>query len=186
MLPLGLIAIAGVVAAAVGLSTGPDLRKVAAGLGWPLPYVQSASKWAKRRGLPLEWVLATIIVESQGRPNVRGDSDGRSVGLMQVNTVAHAKDVSAAQMLDPETNIEWGTKYMLEFRDNVLKNLAGRAPPIPLDVIVRLAYKGPSTVYAVLRRGENPASISWAPEAISNWQRAMYKVQSLTRGKQTS
>jgi hypothetical protein len=191
VLSLGLIAVAGVLAAAVGLSSGPDLRKVAAGLGWPLPYVQSASKWAKRRGVPLEWVLATIIVESRGNPRAAGDSGGRSVGLMQVNTVAHAAEMASAgvsrdRMFNPDTNIEWGTKYLSEFKNDVLKNLGGRTPPIPLDWIVRLAYKGPATVYSALRRGESPANISWAPDALANWRAAMSKVQSLTRGKLTS
>lgn len=189
MFPLALIAMVGIVTAAVKLTGGANLRYVAAGLGLPIVYVQLAEKWAKRRGLPLNWVLATILVESGGKPNVAGDADGRSAGLMQVNTVAHAKEMAAAgvtraQMFDPATNIEWGTKYLREFRDKVLVALGGRQPPIPLDYVVRLAYKGPETVYGVLRRGGNPATISWAPDALRNWRNKMALVQSAeARGK---
>lgn len=187
MLPLALIGLVGIAVAAVGLTRGPNLARVAAGLGLPLLYVQQADKWARRRGVPLEWVLATILVESGGKPNVRGDADGRSMGLMQVNAIAHAQELAAAglsagNLLDPTTNIEWGTKYLREFRDDVLAALGGRRPPIPLDWIVRLAYKGPKTVLSVLRQGGNPATISWAPEALQRWQRAMNRVVVLTRG----
>lgn len=186
MLPLAVLALTGIVVAAVKLTKGPDLVRVAAGLGWPLAWVQSASRWALLRGVPLEWVLATILVESNGRPSAAGDADGRSKGLMQVNAVAHARELAAAgltaeSLYDPYVNIEWGTKYLKEFRDKVLENLGGRTPPIPLDEITRLAYKGPSTVYAALRAGKNPATISWAPEALANWRRHMARVRSLTQ-----
>jgi Transglycosylase SLT domain len=198
VLPLALLALAGVVAAAVKITGGANLRYVAAGLGLPFAYVQLADKWGKRRGLPLDWVLTTILVESGGKPNVTGDADGRSAGLMQVNTVAHAAEmaqagVTRAQMFQPATNIEWGTKYLRQFRDEVLVALGGRTPPIPLDYVVRLAYKGPETVKGMLRRGENPATLSWAPEAMHRWHDKMALVRSaeargralLTRGRQT-
>lgn len=187
MIPLALVAVAGIAFAAMGLTHAPNLQRIATGLGFPLAYVQSASKWAKRRGLALDWVLATIIVESRGIPSAAGDADGRSAGLMQVNTVAHAAEMAAAgvtraQMFVPETNIEWGTKYLAQFKADVLKALGGRRPPIPLDQIVRLSYKGPATVLAALRRGENPGDISWAPAAIANWQSAINRVRALTNG----
>ena len=109
MIPLGLLAMAGLIFAAYKLTGGgPDLTRVAAGTGLPLQYVQLASKDARANGVPLEWVLATILVESTGKPNARGDADGRSVGLMQVNVVANAKDVTLAQMLDPATEHRLG------------------------------------------------------------------------------
>ena len=129
----------------------------------------SAYKWGKKRGLPLDWVLTTILVESGGRPNAAGDSDGRSVGLMQVNAVAHAAELKAAgltrnDLFNPETNIEWGTKYLAQFRDDVQTALGGRSPPAPLDELVRFAYKGPASVESALRVGQEPrADVSWAP-----------------------
>ncbi len=187
MLPLLLVGVAGVVAAAIKLKGGPNLPYIAAGLRWPVQYVQLASKWGKARGLPLEWVLATIKVESGGNPRAAGDEGGRSVGLMQVNSVAHAGELKAAgltreSLFDPETNVKWGTMYMADFRDKVLASLGGRPPPAPLDVLMRMAYKGPATIYAALRRGENPVkTVSWVPAAAANWQRAMAEVTALTR-----
>ena len=94
MLALVMVGIAGLAIAAVGLTQGPDIEKVAAGLGWPVSYVGAANEWAAWYRVPLEWVLATIIVESGGKPNVRGDADGRSLGLMQVNVIAHAAELA--------------------------------------------------------------------------------------------
>jgi hypothetical protein len=190
VLPLAILALAGVVVAAVKLTTGPDLARVAAGLGLPLAYVQLAAKNASKNGLPLEWVLATILVESSGNPRARGDADGRSVGLMQVNIAAHAKEmaaagITAAQMLNPATNIEWGTRLLAGFKEGVLSALGGRAPPAPLDELTRLAYKGPTAVDGALAKGQNPMGLSWAPAAIANWRREMARVAALTKGRQT-
>lgn len=152
----------------------------------PLAYVQSAAKWAKRRGVPLDWVLTTILVESGGNPNAAGDSDRRSAGLMQVNTVAHAAEmaragVTRAQMFEPDTNIAWGTKYLIEFREAV-RAAAVHGLPAALDELTRLAYKGPEAVKSVLRRGGNPLTeLSWAPEAISRWRQAMARVRAAAR-----
>lgn len=184
ILPVALVALVGLVIAGVGL-TQVDVTKIASGLGWPTSYVSAARKWSVLYRVPLEWVLATIIVESGGKPNVRGDADSRSLGLMQVNVVAHAAEMAAAgvtptQMLDPSTNIQWGTKYLKQFKDDVEGALAGRTPPIPLSWIVRLAYKGPATVLSALHKGQNPATISWAPDALRRWAAAMERVGALT------
>lgn len=184
MIPVAVVALVGLVVAAVGL-THFDAQKIAAGLGLDASYVRSAKKWSTWYRVPFEWVLATILVESAGKPNARGDADGRSRGLMQVNVVAHAAEmaqagVSAQQMFDPDTNIQWGTKYLRQFKDDVENALAGRPPPIPESWIVRLSYKGPTTVLSALRKGQNPATISWAPEALRRWAAAMQKVGALT------
>jgi soluble lytic murein transglycosylase-like protein len=182
---LGVFALAGLVVSAFALTRGPDITKVAEGLGWPVSYVGAAREWSTWYRVPLEWVLATIIVESGGKPNVRGDADGRSLGLMQVNSLAHAAElaqagVSPSQLLDPSTNIQWGTKYLKQFKDEVEAALGGRTPPIPLSWIVRLYYKGPATVTSVLKRGGNPATIVWASDALRRWAAAMAKVSALT------
>ncbi len=192
MLPLLLLGVAGVVAAAVGLTGHPNLVRAAAALHLPLAYVQSAAKWARKRGVPLDWVLTTILVESGGKPNAAGDSDGRSVGLMQVNAVAHAAELKAAgltrnDLFKPETNIEWGTKYLAQFRDDVLTALGGRAPPAPLDQLVRLSYKGPAAVTSALRQKQNPVTaLSWAPAAIANWQQRHVQVQAALASRAVS
>lgn len=175
MFLLGVLALTGLAVAAVKL-TGPNVDRIAAGTGLPVVYVRSALKWSALYRVPFEWVLATILVESGGKAHARGDADGRSVGLMQVNVVAHAQDVTLEQMLDPDQNIKWGTKYLKDFTNQVQDALGGRQPPIPLDWIVRLAYKGPATVEKVLRSGGNPSTISWAPEALRRWQAAMNRI----------
>lgn len=182
LLPLALVGLAGLVVAAMKLS-GPSAKNIAAGLRMPVSTIESAVKWSTRRGVPLEWTLTTILVESSGNPHAAGDAGGRSVGLMQVNSVAHAAELRAAgvtreKLFDPDTNIEWGTKYLSEFRAQVLNALGSRQAPAPLDEIVRLAYKGPATVTNALRRGENPLSLSWAPDALANWRRRMAEVRS--------
>lgn len=193
MLPLAVLALAGLVVAAVKLTKGPDLVRVAAGLQMPLAWVQAAARWGKSFNVPLEWVLTTILVESAnqahpgGNPRGAGDADGRSRGLMQVNVVAHAAEIHSAgltpdALYDPIVNIQWGVKYLNEFRQGVLDALGGRTPPIPLDEITRLAYKGPSTVYAALRAGKNPATITWAPDALTRWRSRMARVRALTNG----
>jgi soluble lytic murein transglycosylase-like protein len=185
VIPIGLLAMAGLIFAAYKLTGGgQDLTRVAAGTGLPLQYVQLAAKEARANGVPLEWVLATIIVESKGNPNAQGDADKRSVGLMQVNVVAHAKDVTRAQMLDPAQNIAWGTRYLAQFKQDVLAAIGGRTPPAALDELTRLAYKGPTTVKNTLRAGGNPLKLSWARAAINNWRQAMATVRA-AMGMQT-
>lgn len=146
----------------------------------------SAAHWAKIRGLPLPWVLATITVESGGRPHLRGD-DGVSYGLMQVNTRAHAGrlkalGISPEQLLDVDTNIMVGTKLLREAWDTVVKALAGRTPPAPIDVLVRLAYKGPGPVGKALREGRDPRNLPWTPSpevTVANWRKALAKTAPL-------
>lgn len=160
----------------------PDFAKISAMLGghWTPAMVQSAWKWANKRGLPFNWVLSTIIVESSANPRSTGDSGGESKGLMQVNTVANAKLLAQYgyrpdDMYDVDHGIEIGTILLRQFYDNVKAHGAERAKT-PIDVTTRLAYKGPATVYAALDHGQEPSSISWAPAAISNWHAATQRV----------
>ena len=160
----------------------PNFAKISAMLGgrWTPAIVQSAWKWAKKRGLPFNWVLATIIVESGANPRSTGDAGGESKGLMQVNTVANAKLLAQHgyrpdDMYDVDHGIEIGTLLMLDFYNKVRQHGASRART-PIDETLRLSYKGPETVYAALDRGQEPSSISWAPAAIANWRAATQKV----------
>jgi transglycosylase-like protein with SLT domain len=146
--------------------------------------VALAKKWAASRGLPPAWVLATILVESGGDPSRVGDfhvrADGASIGLMQVNTVAHADRLAAAgvtreQLFDPNRNLEWGTKILREAYDRVTKAL-GPNPPLPLDQLVRLAYKGVDVISAV-RGGRDPRLAYVQP--VARWSESLVRSQAL-------
>ena len=178
-----LLAAAGLVVIGVHI-VHPDFAKIAALLGMPVKAVQSAWSWSRRRGLPFAWVLATIMVESGGNPNSVGDAGGRSKGLMQVNTVAHAGDLAKAGVRPEDlhkidTGVEWGTWAMKDIYDkHVLAPLAAAPRPIhtPKDVSMRLAYKGPGPVEHAIRTGHEPSDLPWAPDAIVRWRHALTKV----------
>ncbi len=184
LLPLALMALGtGVIVAHV---VHPNFVKIAALLGrpWTPGIVQSAWKWAKKRGLPFDWVLATIIVESGANPRSAGDAGGESKGLMQVNTVANAAKLRAAgyrpeDLHHVDTGIEMGTLMMREFYDKVREHGAARVRT-PIDETLRLAYKGPGPVYAALDRGQEPSSLSFAHPAIENWRSAKNRVAHAT------
>jgi hypothetical protein len=175
-----LLAAAGLVVIGVHI-VHPNFVKIAALLGMPVEAVSSAWKWSHARGLPFAWVLATIMVESNGKPSAVGDSGGRSKGLMQVNTVAHAGELAQAgvrpdDLHNVDTGIDWGTRVMKEILAKVDAALAGHRVQTPRDVTLRLAYKGPATVTGAIARGQEPSSIPWAPEAIVRWRTALTRV----------
>lgn len=181
--PFTLTALAlGGAAVALAHLVHPNYAKIAAMLNMPVDAVASAWKWSKKRGLPFPWVLATIMVESGGKPSSVGDAGGRSKGLMQVNTVAHAGELARAglrpdDMHKIDTGVEWGTKVMQDIYDDVKKALVGHHVQTPVDVTLRLAYKGPATVTSAIAHGKEPKDIPWAPEAIVRWRAALTKVK---------
>lgn len=144
-----------------------------------------AQKWGKIRGLPPRWIAATILVESNGYSDLYGDCIGctcKSIGLMQVNTVAHADDLrnqglSRADMFDPDKNVHMGSLILKSRYDDVVKALAGRTPGTPIGTIVRLAYKGPSRVLAAVRAGENARQVY--PQAADRWDAALVQASVL-------
>lgn len=131
-----------------------------------------AEKWAAARGLPLQWVLATILVESGGDVRKVGDCydksgnrlpECKSLGLMQVNWVAHGERLrrdrlaqNREDLFDPETNIKIGTLFLREAYDLVLRELAGTTPNTPIDLLTRFAYKGPAPTKQAIRQNEAP------------------------------
>lgn len=136
-------------------------------------YVALAKKYAKIRDLPVLWILTTIVVESAGKAKAVGDN-GKSYGLMQINRVAHADllktlRVTDQQLFDPEINIAIGTYLMRLFLNDILAVLADHPSAAPLDVILRLSYKGPAYVMTALKAGRDPRTLPWAPPAIANW-----------------
>jgi len=186
---LGVLAFGGVVVAKHIIT--PNFAKISAMLGgrWTPQIVQSAWKWAKKRGLPFNWVLATIIVESGANPRSTGDADGRSKGLMQVNVVANAKTLAKYgygpnDMYDVDHGIEIGTLLMRDFYDKIRQHGAARVRT-PIDETLRLSYKGPTPVYNALDHGQEPSSLSFAHPAIENWRSAIQRVAAAT-GQSTS
>jgi hypothetical protein len=138
-----------IVALVTATRPGGVLRRLPAVPGLDPAFVALAAKWAAAYKLPLQWVLATILAESNGDPNIVGDRhidpQGASIGLMQVNSVAHAADLAAAgltraSLFDPNINIQWGTKILRRCVDRVQKALAGR--PGDVGLLARLCYTG--------------------------------------------
>lgn len=108
----------------------------------------SARKWAAARNLPLDWVLATILIESGGNPGAIGDG-GKSYGLMQVNTAVQTDRITKhgyapSDMFAVDRNIEIGTEIMADFRQGLKKLLASRSWPGSYEDrdLIRIAYKG--------------------------------------------
>ncbi len=126
--PLMFVGAGVVVVGLAYVAFGGALKKTPTVAGISPENVKLAAKWAAARGLPLDWVLATILVESGGNPNTVGDyhidPKGASIGLMQINSVAHAAELAAAgltreSLFNPDTNIEWGTKILRACFDRV-------------------------------------------------------------------
>jgi len=129
--------------------------------------INLARKWAATRGLPVKWVVATILAESGGNPTCVGDyhvlPEGASIGLMQVNTgpKAHgpalaAAGVTRAMLFDPGINIEWGTRILRGAYDVVRKALEKRPSKVPVEKLLRLQYRGVQASNAV-EQGRDPS-----------------------------
>jgi hypothetical protein len=140
--------------------------------------VASAIKWGAYYGIPPSWITATMIVESRGNPNAVGDQ-GRSRGLMQINYGANVRlleqlGVTPDQLFIPDVNIRVGTKFMRDAYDRILQVLAGRQPPIPIDIMLRLYYRGPALVLNALKAGKNPMdNFKDGQVSASNWRAAL-------------
>lgn len=87
-------------------------------------YGESCSTYAKRYGVPVELIVATIAVESGGDKNARRAEpqiNDESVGLMQtlVGTAKGAlglKTLDPDELLQPELSINAGTAYIAQQR----------------------------------------------------------------------
>lgn len=87
-------------------------------------YGELCSQYAKRYGVPVELIVATIATESGGDQNARRAEPqikDESVGLMQtlVKTARGAlgqRDILAEHLLKPELSIEAGTAYIAQQR----------------------------------------------------------------------
>jgi hypothetical protein len=159
--------------------------------------VEAATKWAQVRGLPLQWVLATILVESRGNPLIVGDRfiipEGASIGLMQINTVAwkdrlRRAKVTRQMLFNVDKNVEWGTLIMREKYDKVMEALVKtRRPlrnPVPVDVLMRLLYTGVDVLKAIYngvdpRADSNPKRHAARLRSVSAWNQAQAATSAL-------
>jgi hypothetical protein len=117
----------------------------------------AAAKWAAARGLPLQWVLATILRESGGDPKAQNKSAKEdSRGPMQVNVRAHPKFANV-NLYDADKGIEAGTEIMAGRLKTLREHLAKCAAPLAYseDVYLRLAYALPVPVYEMLDKAKS-------------------------------
>lgn len=73
-----------------------------------------ATEEAKRAGIPVSWVLATIFAESGGNP--RAKSQVGALGLMQIYSKSIRGSLTDGQVLVPETNVRLGASTLAKFR----------------------------------------------------------------------
>ncbi|MEP3280391.1 MAG: lytic transglycosylase domain-containing protein [Stappiaceae bacterium] len=83
-------------------------------------------KTAKKHGVPTELAHAVVTVESNYNPRSRGSAG--EVGLMQIKP-ATARGMgyrgSTQALYKPETNLEWGMRYLAEARRRAGGDLCG-------------------------------------------------------------
>jgi hypothetical protein len=151
--------------------------------------VTSVLKWARVRGVPPQELLATIYVESRGNPRAwanKANEDSR--GLMQINIRAWGPKLkqyglTVDDLWDVDKNIMIGSLIYKKYRDDVLNWIAQSGVPqaTPVDVLTRLAYKGPAYVRKKILAGED-ASHPYrnAEAAIDNWKVAMALADKVT------
>jgi soluble lytic murein transglycosylase-like protein len=153
---------------------------------WLTPQIlASAKKWAAARGVPLREILATIYVESRGKPRAWANlSTEDSRGLMQVNVNAWGSKLKSYGMTvddlwDIDKNIMVGSDIYANYRKTVQNLIAQSGVPqaAPIDVLTRLYYKGPKYVREKILAGKD-ASLPYknAAAAVENWKVAMAMV----------
>ena len=155
----------------------------------------SARKWAQARGVPVQEILATIYVESRGKPRAwncqpgpkpDGCSKENSHGLMQINinptawgSLLNKYGLSPEDLYDIDTNIKLGSEIYASFRKKVQALIVQSGVPQTLDLptLTRLYYKGPKYVERKLLAHEDAFHpYKDAEAAIANWQTAMASV----------
>ena len=152
-----------------------------------------ARKWGRIRGIPPAWILGTMFVESRldacetGDFVIRGERipGGASVGIMQVNTVAHpdlmAKlGLTREDLFDPDKAVELGSYILNREYRRILAVLAGRRPPVPIGVIVQLGYKGNMRkILRQLQQGTFNAAQIHDPAVLARRSNALARAEAL-------
>ena len=150
--------------------------------------IASARRWADIRGIPLQEVLATILVESSGNPRAwanKANEDSR--GLMQVNinawkSLLTQNGMTVDDLWNIDKNIQIGTYIYAQYRKAVADLIAKSGVPqaAPLDALTRLYYKGPAYVKSKILAGKDASSpYKDADKALANWKLAMGKVSAV-------
>lgn len=150
--------------------------------------IEGARKWARARGVPLQEILATILVESSGNPRAWANlktEDSR--GLMQVNirawqSLLTQNGLTADDLWDIDKNLMIGTYIYAKFRNEVQQLIAQSGCPqtASIDVLTRLYYKGPAYVRKKILACQDASSpYKNADRAIANWMSAMNKVSAV-------
>jgi len=155
--------------------------------------IASARKWAAARGIPVQEVLATILVESSGNPRAwanKATEDSR--GLMQVNIrtwsgLLKQNGLTVDDLWDVDKNIMIGTYIYASYRKKVADLIAASgcsvARSAPIATLTRLYYKGPAYVATMIKKcGSDLAAMhpyKDAERAVANWDNAMARVASV-------
>jgi len=155
--------------------------------------INSARNWAQARGIPLQEVLATILVESSGNPRAwanKANEDSR--GLMQVNIRALASllkqnGMTVEDLWDVDKNIQIGTYIYAQYRQKVQNLIAqsgcAAAQNASIATLTRLYYKGPAYVETMIKEcGPKLAAMHPylnAEAAVANWNSAMAKTSAI-------
>jgi hypothetical protein len=125
----------------------------------------SATKWAKARGVPLAEILATILLESRGKPTAQLLTDKEdSRGLMQVNIRAHGPLLKSLgytpdDLYKADVGVEVGSLLYAQARATVAKLVSASGVPQTHDLgtLTRLYYAGPKYVVAMLQKAKSQA-----------------------------
>lgn len=176
-------------AVASGIASG-NLKKAAKNLRPDV--LAAARKHARAKGIPLEDVLATILLESRGNPKAHlKNSKEDSRGPMQVNINAwgpllKSKGYTASDLFDVEKGIDVGTTILGNFRKKVETEIAKSAVPLhkqayDLGTITRMWYAGPAYTQSTLRKAKNTDDTRHffknSEKYVANWQSAIAAVR---------
>ena len=105
---------------------GPKETKTKSGNPRRDKYARLIHRAAKKHGVPVKIAKAVVQVESNFNPKARGSAG--EVGLMQIKP-ATARGMgyrgSTKALYNPETNLEWGMKYLAGAHDRANGDVCG-------------------------------------------------------------
>lgn len=152
----------------------------------------AAKKHGRAKGIPLEDVLATILLESRGNPKAHlKNSKEDSRGAMQVNINAwggllKSKGYTPNDLFDVEKGIDVGTTILGNFRKKVEAEISRSAVPLhkqayDLGTITRMWYAGPKYTQDTIRKARTTDDTRHffknSEKYVANWQSAIQAVR---------